>query len=1047
MKQKLLIILLLFVASAINAVAQSRTVTGVVTGKDDGAPLAGATITVKGTHIGTQASSNGRFSINVPAGSNTLVVSFLGYEAQEVAARGNVNVALNPSQRNLNEVVVVGYGTQLRKDVTGSQSSVKGADFTDRATPSFDKELAGRATGVQVSNPSGLLGQPAQIRIRGTNSITNGASPLYVIDGIPVPTANTGDVGGFTSVNPLGDINPNDIESFEILKDGASTAIYGSRAANGVILITTKKGKAGKTVFTYDGYYATAQVSKRFDLLNADQFIQIANERLAAAGNPASAFPTPDGQGGFLNTNWQDYIFKRANQQNHSISASGGTEKGRYFFSAGYSNQNGIITANTLKRISLRSNIDQRVNKLISVGFNAGLTYQDNKGPLTSGNAISGDIYGTIRMLPNVAVYNPNDPTGYNISSVDRRQLGPGANTLFMSDNTPNQVFILEQNKRRSQTYRLLANGFLQLDLLPGLKLRSVIGVDNLYIDDFSYTDPRHGDGFSANGIINQAFTPNASYDVQNILTYNKSIANAHNLDVTLVSEWQKSKASFYQATVSNLSDTFFNQNIVSNTFVTPTIAGGLTYRSIESYVGRLNYNYKNRYYVSGSIRADKLSNLPIANRTGYFPGGALAYRISEEPFFKATKSLGFISDLRLRASYANVGNVDIGAFPYLGTYGAAAYGGQSGIGFNQTGNPELKWEKQEKYDAGVDIGLFNNRASIVAAYFRQDSKDLILAAPTPPSLGIPGNSINRNIGAVRNSGFEIQLSGDIVRTRDLKWNSTINFTTQKNKVLALVDGQDQFFTINSSTFNIRRVGEPLNALFGYIYAGVNPANGNPLYVKANGQLIQGNVNTQAYNLYDPANPSVLGAAATLASTDRVVLGNINPTYFGGFNNNVVYKNFDLNVFLRFSGGNKIYNRSRVDQLNQNFVNNSTEILGRWVSPTQPGDGVTPRQYFGRSTFINLDTQASSRFVEDGDFIRLDNIALGYTLPASIVNKLRVSKVRVYASAQNVFVITGYKGLDPETATTSGVFLANTGVDYNGNPQQRTFTLGINVGF
>lgn len=875
-----------------------------------------------------------------------------------------------------------------------------------------------------------------------------------MIDGVPVPTSNTGDMGGFTGVNPLADINPNDIESFEILKDGAATAIYGSRASNGVILINTKRGKAGKPVFSYDGYYATAKVSKRFDLLDADQFITIANERLVNAGNAPQAFPTSNGSGGFVNTDWQDYVFKRASQQNHNVSASGGTENGKYFFSLGYSDQKGVIIANSLKRISLRANFDQKVNKLISVGISNGLTYQDNQGPAIGGNSLSGDIYGTIRMLPNVPIFNPADPTGYNISA-DRRSLGPGANLIPISDNTPNQVFVLEQNKNRSQTYRILSNAYAQLNLARGLTFKTVLGVDVQLIDDFQYLDPRTGDGFGSNGIISQAFTPQTSYDVQNILNYSRSFNDTHNLDVTLVNEFQKSRSSFYQASVSNLSDIFFNQNITSNTFVTPTAVGGLTYRSIESYVGRINYNYKSRYYLGGSVRSDRLSNLPLTTRTGYFPGASVAYRVSEEPFFKGTKGLSFVSDLKLRGSYGNVGNVDIGSFPYLGTYGAAAYGGQSGIGFNQTGNPTLRWEKQTKTDVGIDASFFGGRIGLVTAYYRQTSKDLILAAPTPPSLGVPANAINRNIGSLRNSGIEIQLNGDVVKAKNFNWSSIINFSTQHNKLLALVDGQDQFPTISSGSYNIRRVGESVNALYGYQYLGVNAANGFPLYLKGNGQTIQGNVNNSQYYLYDPANPGVLGAASSLSSSaDRKVLGNILPTYFGGFNNNFGYKNFDLNVFLRFSGGNKIYNRSRVDRLNQNFVNNDTEILGRWQSAANPGDGVTPKQYFANSTFINLDSQASTRFVENGDYIRLDNVAIGYKLPASIVNRLGVNRIRFYASAQNVFVITKYKGLDPETSTTSSsntaISSTNTaavGVDYNGNPQQRTFTFGLNVGF
>lgn len=1054
MKKLLLVSLCLLATLCVTQVfAQSRTITGTVTAKEDGLPLPGVTVRIKGTDQGVSTDANGKFSINAQTGA-TLTFTYIAYLPQEVTVGNSnvMNVVLTQNNQELNEVVVVGYGTLLKRDVTGSQSSIKGSEFTDRALPSFDRQLAGKATGVQVTNPSGMLGQPAQIRIRGTSSINNGSAPLFVIDGIPTPVTNTGDVGTYTSANPLADINPNDIESFEILKDGAATAIYGSRAANGVVLINTKKGKAGVTTFSYDAYYATAKVSKRFDLLNADQFIEIANERLINAGNPAQAFPTPDGNGGFVNTDWQSYVFKRASQQNHSISASGGTEKGRYYLSLGYSDQSGIVINNTLKRYSFRANVDQKLNDFMTVGINAGVTYQDNYGPSVSGNAISGNIYGTMRMLPNVPVYNPADPTGYNISP-SRQSLGLGSNLIPISDNTPNQLFVLEQNKNRSQTYRLLGNAFLQFNLAKGLTFKTIFGIDNQYIDDFRFWDPRHGDGFGPNGIINHYYTPSTSWDWQNILNYKTTIADNHNLDVTLVNEYQKSRYSYFGAGGSNLSDIFFNQNLISNTFVTPTAFGSLTYRSIASYVGRINYNYKNKYYISGSIRSDDLSQLSAATRKGYFPGGAVAYRISEEPFFKAANGLGFISDLRIRGSVASVGNVDIGSFPYLGTYGAAAYANQSGIGYNQTGNPELRWEKQIKYDAGIEIGLFDGRANITAAYYLNDSKDLILAAPTPPSLGIPGNTINRNIGAVRNTGIELSITGEVIKTDNFRWTSTINFSTQHNKVLALVDNQDSFFTLNNSTFNIRRVGEPLNALYGFEYSGVNPANGFPLYTKANGQVIQGNVATAAYFNYDPANPTALTTPNTLAATDRKVLGNILPTYFGGFNNTFVYKNFDANVFFRFSGGNKIYNRARVDLLNQNFVNNGTEILGRWQSAANPGDGVTPKQYFAASTFINLDQQASSRFVEDGKYLRLDNVTLGYTLPTSVVSKLKVSRLRVYVSGQNLFVLTHYRGLDPETSTThtvSGTAYPNnaaTGVDYNGNPQQRTFTFGLNLGF
>jgi TonB-linked SusC/RagA family outer membrane protein len=1033
------------------ALAQERTVTGTVTASDDGSALPGVSIKVKGTAAGTQTGAEGQYSIKVQDNS-VLVFSFIGFASQEVAvgARIVVNVTMGTDAQQLGEVVVVGYGTQQRRDVTGSISKVQGNEIANLATPSFDRQLAGRATGVQVITPSGLLGQAPQIRIRGTNSISSGTSPLIVVDGVPSVSGNIGGSlqvlgsvsgAGATNVNALADINPTDIESIEVLKDGAATAIYGSRASNGVILVTTKRGRAGATTFNYDSYYATANVSKRFDLLDADQFITIANERLVNAGNTAQAFATPDGNGGFVNTNWQDFVLRRAAQHNHSLSASGGTERTKYFFSLGYSDQKGIVQSNALKRYNFRANLDQNINKIFKFGATAGLSYQDNAGPITNGNAISGLTYGTIRMLPNVPVYDPADPTGYNIAP-DRRSLGRGANLTPISDNTPNQRFVLDNNQRQVDAYRLLGSTYLEASILTGLKFRTQLGGDGSYTDDFTRNDPRHGDSFASNGLLSQIYAPFFRVNWQNILSYSKSFNDAHNMDVTLVSELQKERASYFTASAQNISDPFFTENIVSNTFVTPTAFGGLTTKGIESYLARVNYNFRSKYYFGASIRADKLSSLPEATRLGYFPGASVAYRISEEGFFKNSFIAKFISDLRLRASIAEVGNTELSDnFPYLGLYGAAAYGGQSGIAFSNTGNPDLRWESQRTYDAGINMSILDNRFNFTVAYWRKDNKDIILDAPTPPSLGVPGNAISRNIGSVRNNGWEFELGGDVLQKTNFKWNANLTFSTQENKVLELVNGQDILPQHNNASFNIIRVGESMRSIYGYQYEGVNTANGNPLYRKADGTIIQGNINTNAYRGYDPANPGVLGAAATLAATDRRVLGSSLPTWFGGFNNTMTYKNLDMNVFFRFQGGNVIYNRTRADLLNQNFVNNGTEILGRWQSPENPGDGQTPKQYFGRSTFINLDTQASTRFLEKGDFLRLDNVSIGYRLPNPILSRAGLSRVRVYVSGQNLFTATEYSGLDPEVNTNGA------GVDYNGTPQQRTFTFGLNLGF
>ncbi|MHC2992049.1 TonB-dependent receptor [Pontibacter sp. HJ8] len=1046
MKKLLLLSFALVFALLQQAVAQGKTVTGKVTDQATGQGLPGVAVLVKGTSSGTATGADGSYSINVPAEGNTLVFRFLGYKIVEraIGTASSVNVTLEVDQTQLDEVVVVGYGAQAKKDVVGAIATVSGEQLKNLPAPSFDRALAGRAAGVQVITPSGLLGQAPQIRIRGINSISSGTSPLIVVDGVPSVSGNT---GGFTSANALADINPNDIESMEILKDGAATAIYGSRASNGVILITTKRGKAGKTQFNYDVWGASATVSKRFDLLNADEFIEIANERFRNAGQPAQANPTPDGKGGFMDTDWQDHVFRRSLQQSHNISASGGTEGGKYFVSLGFTDQKGAIEANALKRYSFRANLDQNINNFLSFGVTSGLTYQNNEGPLAGSNNLSGNVFGATRMLPNVPVLNPGDPTGYNIEPGDRRVLGKGGNNIPISDNIPNIRFVLDNNKRVAQTYRVLGSTFLEAKIVEGLKIRTQLGLDGSFVDDFVFGDPRHGDSFSANGSISQAYSPFVRWNWQNIMNYNKVFNDAHTLDLTLVSELQQQRSSFYQANIQNLSDRFFNENIVSGSFVTPTVGGGLVRNGIESYLGRFSYNYKSKYYLTGSIRRDALSSLPVENRVGYFPGVGASWRISEEDFF-VNSGINFISDLRLRASFAEVGNTDIGSFPYMGTYGAAAYGNQPGIGFNNTGNPLLRWESQKKYDAGINLGLLQNRIMLNASYWVNENDNIILAAPTPPSLGVPGNSINRNIGSVRNQGLEFELNATVVDNSAFSWTTALNVSTQKNEVLGLVNGQDI-----TTAYNLTREGESIRAIYGYVYRGVNMTNGNPLYEKADGTIIQGRIDNQTYYVYDPSNPNYYfnpalpesasnpDNRATLAGSDRRILGNSLPKWFGGFNNTVTYGDFDLNVFLRFQGGNYIMNRTRQDLLNMNFVNNSTEVLGRWQSADAPGDGQTPRLYASRGSFINLEDRASTRFVEKGDFLRVDNVSLGYSVPSAVAGKIGLSKLRVYASGQNLLVLTGYSGLDPETNTTGA------GVDYNGNPQLRTFTFGVNVGF
>lgn len=1041
MKQNLLVCFLLLFALLGIAHAQEKIITGKVTDQSDGSPIAGASVLVPNTTIGTQSDGQGRYSFKVPANASAIVVRYIGYLSKTVSLEGKnvIDVSLSSDASELSEVVVTGYGTQKRKDLTGSISTVKGENLQNVAIPSIDKFLQGQVAGVQASTASGVLGQPAKIRIRGTNSISSSSDPLYVIDGVPYIT---GSQSGVTPSNPLGDINPNDIANIEILKDGSATAIYGSRASNGVILITTKSGVSGSKKFSYDNWFGIANPSKRYELMNAEQFMEITNEKLTNVSEPAAALPMENPAGGIYDTDWQGVIYRTGFQQNHGLSLSGGNNGTTYYASLGFTDQKGIIDANSLRRYTARLKVDQKgFNDRLTVGINAAISHTTNKGLNTGTNALSGNVLAALYALPNVPAVFPDGT--YNISSAG---LGQGNNLIPIVSNYTNQRYVLDHNINDNTLLNITGDAYADVEIIKNLHAKTQIGINLLNSEDYQYWDRYHGDGRGYDGLIYQQFLPRFRYNWQNTLTYDNSFGK-HHINLLAGQEFQKSKIRSFSAEGRGLSADYFgeNGNIIDNTLTNQFIGGNATEQALESYFGRVQYSFHDRYLLTASLRHDLISSLPWSNQGATLPGASIGWRLSEEDFFNAS----WINDMKIRGGYAKVGNVDIGSYPYAGNFSPVQYGSNSGIRFSQAGNDQLSFETSKKYNVGLDATLFKDRLSFTADYFVNNIDNMILAVPTPSSLGIPGNSINQNVGNMTNKGLELTINATIIDKNDFTWNASFNTTFQTNKVKTLVNGQPLAYS-----YHITQEGESIASFFGFDWKGVNSENGNPIYEKIdeNGSpfLVQQLVGTTSFALYDPSNPTdVSQSTSGLGVRDKRILGNTMPKWFGGFNNSFRYKNIDLNIFLTFSGGNYIYNQTRQDiLLNQQFGNGGTDLMNRWNTPGQITD--IPKLAYGYGSSIYQTGNATSQFVEKADFLRAQNIGLGYNFPKELLSSIHITNLRVFAQVQNAFVITGYKGADPELAslsTTNSTENTQPNRDIATNLVPRTFTFGLNVGF
>jgi TonB-linked SusC/RagA family outer membrane protein len=1001
--------------------------------KDEkGEVLPGVTVMIKGTKIGTQTNATGLYSLKVDNDKAVLVFSMVGYKTKEIAVDGRrvINISLSEAADQLSEVVVSGYTVQNRAEFTGSSSHVGSKQLENRPVPSFDQALAGQAAGVKITSSSGSLNSAPVFRIRGTNSITLSAYPLIIIDGV---TSFTGDVGNSAENNPLSTLNTNDIESLEVLKDASATAIYGSRAANGVVVITTKKGKAGKVKVTYDGWYGVTKKPKLPTLLGADDYVKIKNESLVNIGSAPAYFIQYRPDGSKVETNWYDYVYQTGQSQNHNLSVAGGTGATHYFLSAGYSDQKGFLVKNTFERATTRFNIDHKLTKAIIIGANIsyGNTLNNN---LTSG---FGNTFGLNNLVRESMVLSPNlspfnDDGSYNLNGSG---IGYGANTVLTGYYNP--LPQLEHDKFTSESKSFLGNLFFELEIIKGLKAKFNYALNDLNTVNKSFSNPYQAGGFSSNGSATNSSSDNRRSDVTGTLNYLTSIAEKHNINALAGYQEIHTTADSWGVTKTNLNDRYYETFYGSYSTLSSS-SGTFGENGLRSFFTSLFYDYEKKYLLTGSFRRDGMSALASGHKYGNFGGVSLGWNIAEEDFFKTSSLASTISLLKARASLGVVGNNNIGNYPSLSLYSSGVYGGIASLAASQTGNPDLHWERSKKYDYGLNVGLWNNRIVLDIDYYYNKIDELILAAPQAPSKGIPSNSITTNIGSMYNKGVEFNIEAHILDKGKFRWTSSFNISTLSNKVTSLAAGVNDIWTSSTETSNITRTGYSVGSVYVVETNGVNPANGLRTYINKAGKTVQYNPVGGGWTYLDGTTAPALDAYA-----DGVIYGNTLPKYYGGFNNTFNYKSIDMTINIVFSGGNKIYNGTKATLLDNRFFNNQVDILRRWTTPGQITD--IPKVNYNDQN-ASGSVLPNSFNVEDGSYIKLGTAAIGYRLPANLCSKLGISTARIYGSAGNFILYTKYTGSDPEISANADSNTA-AGRDKNSVPAGKTFTLGLTVGF
>ena len=1032
-------------------------ITGTVKDANTGDVLAGTTVQAKGTNVGATSDAQGKYQLNLPAGAKTLVFSFIGYQPLEVTIgnRSVVDAQLTATDNALSEVVVVGYGVQNKRDITTAIGSVKAKDLANQPVASFDQALTAKIAGVQVSQTSGAPGAALSVRVRGTGSISAGNDPLYVIDGIPLSrdtkfaTGSTNTQFPDNPINVLSTINTDDIESIEVLKDASAAAIYGSRGSNGVVLLTTKRGKEGKTVVSYDSYIGVQQVSKKIDLLDAYQYSQLSYEaknnayidrnptgkptdsndiRNKGVGAPSTLIqpeivPYLSGQTGLTNTDWQDAIFRSAAIQNHTLSISGGKDNVKFYVSGNYMNQRGVVISSGFKRYSTRANVEVKSGRL-TAGINLNPTYSYHDLVKAEGPYLGEGVVGlALQAAPIFPVTNADGT--YNFGN---NGWGYGATSIL------NPVAIANQVSDKLSQLRVLGNVYAQYAITKDLSYRLSLGADvNTFQRDYyrpSTLEIRDRKGPSVPTGFSRAQNF-VDWLVENTLNYNHSFG-LHNVSALAGFSSQKDRRVANELTATN-----YPNDLVYTLNAGQVSSGSSDVQewSLLSYLGRVQYDYDGKYLLSAAIRADGSSRFGRNNRYGYFPSVSAGWNLSQESFLK---SVPWLSDMKLRASYGLTGNFQIPNYGSISLLGYQNYilGNEtivSGLAPGNSANDKLKWEKTAMFDIGFDVSFLRNKLNLTVDYYNANTSDLLLNVPVPRASGF--STELQNIGKVNNQGIEFTLGTRQTFGR-FRWEASANLAANRNKVIALGPSGDPIIVaggVAGAQF-ITQIGHPIGEYYTMINDGV----------------FKNQAEIDAYPHTTTTRPGDFkfrdnnGDGKIDFSSDRAITGSYFPKYTFGFTNNFAYRGFDLSFAIQGVQGHKILNLLR--RYVYNMEGNGNLFVGaldRWQSPENPGNGLVNR---ANRLASGSNGEISTWHIESGSYVRIRNITLGYALPTALLQKLRLSRARLYVSTQNPFTFTKYLGFNPEVNSRPDSALSS-GEDYGTYPLPRTTSVGLNLSF